>query len=231
MIQYTLENDIAILKMDDGKANVFSPSMSKDLSDKFTRAENEAKATVLIGRDGQFSAGFDLSVMQSGDAQAMITMVIAGFELLYQVAAHPQPVIAACTGNAMGLGAFLLLAADTRIAIDQQSKICLPETRAGMAFPAILVAAAKGRLNPANYIEATLQSQLYNPQSAIEAGFIDVLLPSSTFEQEVMATAVSLAQLPTHTYGNNKRDLLSAKLATMKKSLDEIKANPSILAA
>lgn len=231
MINYEMNGDVAILQMDDGKANVFSKAMSQSLSELLSRAETEAKATVLTGREGQFSAGYDLSVMQSGDPIAMAEMVIAGFEVLCQFAKHPQPLIAACNGNAMGIGAFLLLTADTRLAIDQESKICLPETKAGMKFPGILVAAAQGRLNPAKYVEAALQSKTYNPTTAVEAGFIDHVVPAAEFDATVMATATALAQLPTQAYGRNKADLQANKLNAMTASLAEIKANPALLAS
>ena len=58
MIDYKLDNEIAYIQMDDGKANVFSIPMSHKFSELLTQAENEAKATVILGREGQFSAGY-----------------------------------------------------------------------------------------------------------------------------------------------------------------------------
>ncbi len=231
MINYRVDGDVAILQLDDGKANVFSIGMSDALSENLKRAEQEAKATVLVGRDGQFSAGYDLAVMQSNDPKAMIEMVVRGFEVLYQVASHPRPLIAACSGNAMGLGAFMLLVSDTRLAGDAEFKICLPETRGGMSFPPILVAAARGRLNQHKFVEAALQSKVYDPKGAIDAGFIDTVVALDQLEDTAIATAAEMAKLPTKFYGRNKLDLLADKLGAMRTSLEEIKANPAILAA
>lgn len=230
MITYSLENDIATIQLDDGKANVFSLSMSEQLQAALSKAAIEAKVTILKGRDGQFSAGYDLKVMQSGDSNAMIQMVLAGFETLYQMASHPQPLIAACTGNAMGIGAFTLLVADTRIGIKGDYKACLPETRAGMTFPPLLVTAAKDRLNPCKYVEAALYSMPYSPDAAVTAGFLDTIVAPENFDSTLVQVASQLAALPTGIYARNKLDLHADKLAAMRANLDEIKANPSVIA-
>jgi len=230
MINYRLNDDIAYLEMDDGKANVFSIPMSRRLRELLSRAQDEAKATVIVGRDRQFSAGYDLSVMQSGDAKAMAAMVVEGFEMLCQLAAHPQPTLAACNGNAMGLGAFILLVSDTRIGADIDCKISLPETRGGMQFVPLLVTAAKARLSHAKYIEAALQSQIYSPSGAVEAGFLDQVVNADQLLEHTTAVAQTLMQLPGATYARNKQDLLASKLKSMQKNLAEIKANPMILA-
>ena len=60
MLNYRKEGDVAVITMDDGKANAVSHSYIESLSDGLDRAEGEAKAVVLQGRSGVFSAGFDL---------------------------------------------------------------------------------------------------------------------------------------------------------------------------
>lgn len=227
MNSYRVENDIAFIEFNDGKANVFSSAASQHLSKALTRAEEEASATVLIGSNSQFSAGFDLKVMQSGDLRAMTEMLLAGFQVLNQLALHPHPTIAACNGNALGLGAFLLLACDTRLAIDQESKIGLPETAASMHFTKNLLAVAKHRINPSHYVRAALQSELFDPHQAQLAGFIDHVLPASEFEQAVTAKATQLSQLPAKFYARNKRDLLAGLHDELKMSLQAIIADPA----
>lgn len=230
MIDYQLRDKTAIIMLDDGKANVFSKTMSYELQEALSKAEHEANATILMGREGFFSAGFDLKVLQSGNVDEITAMIIAGFETLIQVASHPQPTLAACTGNAMGLGAFILLVADTRIGAEAQYSVSLPETRAGMQFTPLLITAAQARLNPMKYVEAALQSMPYSPQDAITAGFLDALVAPTALLETALQTATKLSTLPSATYQKNKHDLLQTKLETMQKNLDEIKANPLSLA-
>ena len=59
IVQYALHDSVAVITMDDGKANALSPTMVDALEQAFDRAEKEANAVILAGRPGRFSAGFD----------------------------------------------------------------------------------------------------------------------------------------------------------------------------
>ena len=69
-LRYELDDGIAVVTMDDGKANALSVAMLEALAGALTRAESEAKAMVLAGRAERFCAGFDLKVMMAGPASA-----------------------------------------------------------------------------------------------------------------------------------------------------------------
>jgi enoyl-CoA hydratase len=73
-------------------------------------ADDDVDAVVLHGRDGRFSAGFDLSVMRGGDLRAMSDLVSDGGELAKTLFGARVPVVAACTGHALAAGALVLLA-------------------------------------------------------------------------------------------------------------------------
>ena len=71
-VTYTLEDGIATIAMDDGKANVLSPTMLGDLMAAFDKAEADKAVVILTGRPGGiFSGGFDLKVMMSGPENAI----------------------------------------------------------------------------------------------------------------------------------------------------------------
>lgn len=113
--------------MDDGKVNAMSISMLEALHAAFGEAERDQTIVVLTGRGRAFSAGFDLKVLASGSAQEIYTMLKAGGELALHILSFPRPVVAACNGHAFPMGAFLLLAADVRLAVAQSlSKLNLP---------------------------------------------------------------------------------------------------------
>ena len=50
--------DVAVIRMDDGKANVINQAMVASLHAALDEAESKAKAIVLAGREGRFSGGF-----------------------------------------------------------------------------------------------------------------------------------------------------------------------------
>ena len=113
-LTYTVDEGIATVVMDDGKANVMSPAMQRDLHGALDRAESDDAIVVLVGREGVFSGGFDLNVLREG-GRAADDMVQGGFELSLRMRSFPKPIVVACTGHAVAMGAFLLLSGDTRV--------------------------------------------------------------------------------------------------------------------
>ena len=65
----TLKKDgnISTMTLDDGKANVFSVQMSRDVNECLDEVPTEEGCLIITGREGMFSAGLDLKTIQSGD--------------------------------------------------------------------------------------------------------------------------------------------------------------------
>ena len=57
------EDDISIITLDDGKANVFSPTMIDHVHSCLDKVPTEQGALIIAGRDGMFSGGFDLKII------------------------------------------------------------------------------------------------------------------------------------------------------------------------
>ena len=100
--------------MDDGKVNVFSIPMLRALHEAFDQAERDGTVVLLTGRPGCFSAGFDLKAL-AGPPEDAVTLLRLGATLAERILSFPAPVVVACTGHAFPAGAFLLMAADTRV--------------------------------------------------------------------------------------------------------------------
>lgn len=188
IVRYDHKGSYAVLTMDDGKVNAVSRTMIGALNDALDRAERDAVAVVLTGRAEIFSAGFDLRVMKSGGA-ATLRMLSGGFELSARLLGFPHPVVVACNGNAIAMGAFLLLSGDYRIGAEGDFKITANEVAIGMTLPHAVLAICRHRLTPAAFERATLLSEVFSPGAAREAGFLDRVVPPD----QVMAEAEALA--------------------------------------
>ena len=223
MINVEINNDVAYIELNDGKANVFSPAMIEQFNQALDRAEAEAKVVVIRGSGDKFSAGFDLSIVKQG-GEAQWGMVLSGFELLLRLYKHPQPLISAVAGHALGMGAFTLLVSDTRIGAEGDYKLGLPETAANMQFTDFLVAILKAELNPMSMNSAALQSQLCNPKSALKAGFLDLLVPDDQLNATADKAAQGLMQLPAKQYAHNKLELREDDIAIMTSRLKALHA-------
>jgi enoyl-CoA hydratase len=122
LVAYRLDDSIATITMDDGKVNVLSPMMLAELNVALDRALADRAVVVLTGREGIFSAGFDLSVLRSGGPETP-AMLGAGFLLAERILSFPTPVIIACNGHAIAMGVFLLLSGDYRFGAAGAHKI------------------------------------------------------------------------------------------------------------
>ena len=217
-MKFSLEEDIAILRFDDGKANVVSHQFADELCGGLDRAETEAKAVIIIGRPDRFSAGFDLNEFKKG-ADAAQELLRHGTEMFLKLYRHPQPVIAACTGHAIAAGAFLLLSCDTRIGTKGDFKIGLNETAIGSAFPVFGYELAKSRLSKRHLLAALVQSRLYDPTGAVDAGFLDEIVNADQVESRALTVAQQLSSLPPKSYAKNKQDLRAASISAIQESL------------
>ena len=190
-VTYTLDDGIAIIAMDDGKANVLSPTMLDDLSAAFDKAEADKAVVILTGRpDGIFSGGFDLKVMMSGPENA-IKLTGQGSRFAVRLLTFPYPVIAANTGHAIAMGAFTLLACDYRVGADEATKTGLNETQIGMTMHDFGIELGREFI-PNNYLNRSLiNGEIFGPDDAKLAGYYDNLVP----KDEVLATAMGVAKM------------------------------------
>ncbi|MDE0578715.1 MAG: crotonase/enoyl-CoA hydratase family protein [bacterium] len=192
-VSYELNGDVAVVCVDDGKVNVLTHEVIAALHESLDRATQEAKAVVMAGRPGKFTAGFDLKVMQSGP-EAARDLFRAGMDLFVRLYEFPLPVVAACTGHAFAAGAIWLMCCDVRIGADLDVKIGLNETAIGMVLPTSVVTLARDRLSPRHVHSSVLLARLYSPQDATDVGFLDWVVPAEELVEAAVAEAAGLAE-------------------------------------
>jgi enoyl-CoA hydratase len=217
-VTYEVQDHVAVVTFDDGKANVYTHEALEALTAALARAEADpaAGAVLLVGREGRFSAGFDLATMTASD-ESMQGLVKAGGQFVARLLLHPMPVVAACNGHALAAGALVLLAADHRIGSDGPWKIGLNEVSIGMALPVWAVELARCRLASAAFEWSVILGQVSNPNQAKEAGFLDRVVAPDELPTEALKTASALAGLRRGAVAGTKtraRDQLVRRMLT-----------------
>ncbi len=219
-MKYEIDNNIATLTFDDGKANVVGLTFLDEISAALDRAQEEkAAAVILRGRDGMFSAGFDLKEFEKGVEEGL-TMVRRGFELLFRLYSFPLPLVAACTGHGIAMGAFIMMACDMRVGTRGEFKMSLPETRISMDLPPILLELTRSRISRRHMTRVALLSEVYKPEQAIEAGFVDEVVDAGELTARTQAIAAELAKLPQQQFAANKLAIRASSLQVMRDYLD-----------
>ena len=201
----TQDNDISIIKLDDGKANAFSYDMLTQVNELLAKVPRDSGALVITGRDGLFSGGFDLKTLAAGDMEKITKMVHLGYRLLLELYSFDRPIIAAVSGHSIALGLFVTCSADYRIAIDGKYICQANEVRNNMDIPTQIMEILKARVNKNYFYPAVFHSDAYSAQDSIEVGFIDEVVPQTEFMDRVMEKAKELATLPHPFYANTKK--------------------------
>jgi enoyl-CoA hydratase len=220
MLTYQCIDSVALLRFDDGRANVASHASIAAIDEALSRAEQEARVAVLLGRPGRFSAGFDLSVIQQG-AEASRALVTAGGELLVRIVESEVPVVAACSGHALAMGALLLLAADYRVGASGDFKIGLNEVAIALTLPRFALELAGARVAREQLTRATTLAEVYGPVGAVAAGYLDQVVAPEQLEAEALSAANRFAQLSLPAYRATKRKLRGAMVERIRATMQE----------
>ncbi len=209
---------VATIVMDDGKSNVISPRMLRELNHALNLAEKERAVVVLAGREDVFCAGFDLRILKTGVVDAF-TMLSGGFELAARLLAFPTPVVIACNGHAIAMGAFLLLAGDYRVGSEGSFKIVTNEVSIGLTMPSAGIEICRQRLAPAHFVRAALLAETYTPEAAVDAGFLDCIVPSGELLRESKEVSTRLAGLDMKAHYQTKLRARSEMLRALKRAI------------
>jgi enoyl-CoA hydratase len=215
----TIDDGAAVVRLDDGKVNVISHRVIELLHAALDRSLEEADAVAIIGREGKLSAGFDLTEMTAGIERTK-ALVGSGGHLLMRIYGHPQPVVLGVTGHALAAGALLALSCDVRIGGDGPAKIGLNETAIGMGLPHYAVELALERLSPAHLRRGAVQAEIYDAPGAVEAGYLDRVVPAADVERETIEEARRLGQLPASAYRHTKLALHRALIDRVEPNID-----------
>lgn len=211
-----IQDDIALLQMDDGKANAVSHDFLDTITPLLDEAEANAKAVVIAGRPGRFSGGFDLKVMQGAAPDEVIALVDRGGDLATRLFTFPKPVIAACTGHSLAMGGMLLCAMDVRVGAAGDFKIGLNESAIGMVMPHFGVTLPKARLSPLYYTRAIVNAELFSPDEAVAAGFLDFVVPPEKLMETALSHAGTLGALHQAAFFGNKKLARKAAIAALE---------------
>ena len=217
-VHYTLQDRVATIRIDDGKRNALSPQVLRELYAAFDRAEADGAVVILTGRESVFSAGFDLNVMKRGGLDAL-RMLRAGYALTARVMAYPHPVIAACNGHVLAMGAFLMLSADTAIGSRGDFRIAANEVALGLTMPRVAAAMLRHRLNPAAFQRAVTLSDDFDSETALTAGFFDELVDPANLVSAAESRARRALELDQRAHAASKRRIRAALIRRIRRSI------------
>ncbi|KQQ54408.1 enoyl-CoA hydratase [Pseudomonas sp. Leaf127] len=220
LVSYHLQDGIATLTLNNGKVNALSPAVLDALDAALDQAVQDRAVVILTGQPGILSGGYDLKVMTSGP-QAAIDLVAQGSTLARRMLAHPFPIVVACPGHAIAKGAFLLLSADYRIGVEGAFNIGLNEVQIGMTMHHAGIELARDRLRKSAFNRAVINAELFNPQQALQAGFLDQVVDSQALHETARQVAAHLQKLNMKAHAQTKLKVRDALLHTLDAAIEK----------
>ena len=99
---------------------------------------------------------------------------------------------------------------DTRISGDGPAKIGLNEVAIGMTLPVFAVELARDRLSKRYFTRAAIEAEIFSPEGALAAGYLDRIVPAGECERTAIDEARRLGQLDGRAYAGTKVALRQA---------------------
>jgi enoyl-CoA hydratase len=218
------DRELAILRMQAGKANAMNPALVRRLAELCDElAASDARALVITGDGRSFSAGLALPQLIELD-RATTRGFMADFKVaMLRVFTLPMPVVAAIDGHAIAGGCVLASQCDLRLAADRPLKIGVNEVQLGIGLPAIVIETLRLLLPPSSLVPVALSGNLFEPREALTLGLIDEVVAAEQLLARACERARELAVIPRAAYAQ-------VKLAWRQPAIEAIERNDDALA-
>jgi len=218
MIEITEHDGIAIVTLVHGKANALDTEFCAAIIKAFAKLQRSpARAVVLTGRGGIFSAGVDLIRARDGGARYVRKFLPVLNKMFDAVFHFPKPVVAAISGHAIAGGCVLACCADRRLMAQEAGRIGTTELLVGLPFPALAFEVMRFVAAPQHFPALIYSGATFPPDEAHGLGLIDEVIEPRALLDRAIADARTFANLSPQAFAVTKRQLRIDITDRMKK--------------
>ena len=186
LIQYRVQDGIAVLTLNDPPANTYTHEMMLALDSSILKARmDESVQVILITGNGEkfFCAGANINMLQSVTPTFKYYFCLHANETMSRLEQTPKLVIAAINGHCVGGGLEVAMAADIRIARRKAGKMGLPEVSLGV-LPGTGGTQRLSRIvGKSKAIELMATGELFPFERGLELGLVNQIFDAETSEQ------------------------------------------------
>jgi enoyl-CoA hydratase/carnithine racemase len=174
--------------------NALNIDLLRRLTAEFSRGA-EARALLVSGAPGLFSAGLDVRSMLALDPDGVRDVFIEVWRVQRALAVSTVPVVFAITGHCPAGGTVLAIHADYRVMAQGDFRLGLNETQVGL-LPGPPIDAAFRRLVGGHAAQLLTRGALVDPATALRVGLVDELCDVSQVVPRALAMAREFLALP-----------------------------------
>ena len=197
MIDYEIEEHVAIVTLNNPSANTFTDAGLAELTALTRELDRDMNiyAAVITGSGEKFfSAGADLKLFADGD-KARARLLAQRFGSAFEALQEARPVIiAAINGYAMGGGLECALACDLRIA-EEHAQMALPEPSVGLLPAGCGTQTLPWLVGEGGAKRMILTNERVDAATALRIGLVEQVVPRGTARQTALELARRAANL------------------------------------
>jgi enoyl-CoA hydratase/carnithine racemase len=214
MILTTEHGPIRELRLSRPPVNALSIELISALKQAIEQASCDgARALVLSGTTGVFSAGLDIPLLVSLDGPGIALLWRELYALMKSLACSPIPIAAAMTGHAPAGGTVVALFCDWRVMTRGDFKLGLSEVQVGIPLPPVILTALRRQIGPRQAEDLAVGGLILSPEEALNVGLVDELASPDQVLERALAWCQSLLALPAEamlaTRGRARADLMA----------------------
>jgi enoyl-CoA hydratase/carnithine racemase len=215
VIEVARDGEVAVIRLNrPEKLNAISTEVERALHKALVSEDVRASGAMIVAGEGRaFSAGADISEFEDRSPEDVLRYYHDTGGVYEELAALPQPTIAAIHGYCLGGALELALALDFRIA-DESAVFGFPEVSLGILASSGGLHRVTRLLGPARAKELFLLSERFGADEARRAGVLTEVVEEGKALDRALEIAARLAALP--------RDAV----AVTKQAIDAATASP-----
>ena len=191
-VEYKVADGVAVLTLNDGRANTYSYEMMQELDRAIlaARMDDSVQVIVITGAGEKFfCAGADIEMLASVTPSFKYYFCLHANETLVRLEQTPKLVIAAINGHCVGGGLEVAMAADIRIARKGAGKMGLPEVNLGVLPGTGGTQRLVRLIGKSKAIELMATGDLFDFERGLELGLVNQIFDSENFMGNVIEYA------------------------------------------
>jgi enoyl-CoA hydratase/carnithine racemase len=227
LIRTTDHGAVRELQLSRPPANALSPDLIAALRHAIESAPQDgARALVISGAAGRFSAGLDIPMLLTLDRPAIAAMWRDFYALLAALARSSIPIVAAVTGHATAGGTVLPLFCDYRVAAHGEWKLGLNEVQVGLPLPPLIFAGLRRLVGAHQAERLAVGGLLISPEGAVRLGLVDELVSLDQVVSRAVEWSRGLLALPVDAMAITRRtaraDLFEIFASSFDRELEQV---------
>ena len=197
VVEVARDGEVAVVRLNrPEKLNAISTEVERRLHEVLASDDVRSSGAVVVAGEGRaFSAGADISEFEGRSPEEVLRYYHDTGGVYEELAALPQPTVAAIHGYCLGGALELAVALDFRIA-DETAVFGFPEVSLGILASSGGLHRVTRLLGPARAKELFLLAERFGADEARRAGIVTEVVAEGKALERALEVAVRLAALP-----------------------------------